>query len=178
MNDPIFNIPDLIAESLEGAYFSECRKYRYLLWRRFEGDCPIQRMCAFIGLNPSTADEINNDPTVTRCINYSKAWGFQGFIMLNLFAFRGTDPKDMKNAMSPVGPLNDRVISQVTAVVGRTVCAWGTHGLWCDRDRKVRDSILAKEVYHLGRNRDGTPKHPLYLRSNLQPLLWQGFART
>ncbi|GHX72979.1 hypothetical protein VCSRO16_3593 [Vibrio cholerae] len=69
------------------AELSKCRKYRYALWRTWDSDKPF---AMFIGLNPSTADEKNDDPTLRRCINFAKSWGYGGVCMANLFAFRAT----------------------------------------------------------------------------------------
>ena len=77
------------------ATFSECRKYRYTLWRRWDG-LFASGYAMFIGLNPSTADETNDDPTIRRCIGYARDWGYGGLCMTNLFAFRATLPKNMK----------------------------------------------------------------------------------
>ena len=87
-----------------GAIFSGCRTYRYTLWRSWDRD---KGDVMFIGLNPSTADETLNDPTVRRCINYAKSWGYGGIYMANMFAFRATDPKEMKQAKDPIGYRND-----------------------------------------------------------------------
>ena len=75
------------------AKFSACRKYRYALWRNWDGSKPYAMI---IGLNPSTADENENDPTITRCINFAKSWGYGGVCVTNLFAYCATVPSDMK----------------------------------------------------------------------------------
>jgi hypothetical protein len=99
-----------------GAIFSPCRKWRYVLWRIWE---PVdkflegERMIVFIGLNPSTADEHKNDPTVSRCVRMARDWGFPGMFMLNAFAYRATDPQVMKVAMGPVGAMNDAWIKRI-----------------------------------------------------------------
>ena len=85
----------------KGARFSESRTHRYALWRIWEKGAP---MVMFVGLNPSTADETQDDPTIRRCIDFAKRWGYGGLYMLNIFAFRATNPKDMKAAADPVGP--------------------------------------------------------------------------
>lgn len=89
------------------AKFSPDRKYRYSLWRSWDGLWPTDGYVLFIGLNPSTADETKDDPTIRRCIGYAKAWRFSTFCMGNIFAFRATLPADMKKAQDPVGPEND-----------------------------------------------------------------------
>src|SRR5271157_168450 len=86
-----------------GATFSLCRTWRYKLWRRWSAAVP---MVTFIGLNPSTADEINDDPTVRRCLGFARRWGFGGMSMLNVFAYRSTNPRALRAATDPVGPRN------------------------------------------------------------------------
>lgn len=149
-----------------GADFSPCRKWRYVLWRQWgAGD----RFVSFIGLNPSTADETKNDPTVTRCINYAKRWGFDGMYMLNIFAYRATDPRDMKAVPDPVGPGNDAALLEYWARSEITVAAWGVHGAYRDRAASVRRRIAG--LHCLGITKDGNPKHPLYLKSELRPVV-------
>lgn len=168
---PMFEIDDekpLTDVEISGGIFSPCRKYRYQLWRRWghgEG-------CVFIGLNPSTADEKVNDPTIRRCINYAKRWNFDAMVMLNLFAFRATDPADMQCEIDPVGPDNDLWIRAATdgAFV---VCCWGAHGSHLSRSTQVLELIpKTQSVFCLGLTKSGEPKHPLYLRSDLNPIEW------
>ncbi len=151
-----------------GAVFSECRKYRYELWRRW-GDGPY---CQFICLNPSTADETNDDPTVRRCINYARDWGYDAFVMTNLFAFRATDPEDMKAAEEPEGDMtNLNTIGRLAVDAGVVVAAWGVHGTFNGRDKVVRAYLEWADVVlkHLDLSKDGHPRHPLYLKKNLKP---------
>ena len=105
---------------------------------------------AFIGLNPSTADEIKNDSTVTRCENFAFEWKYGGVFMLNIFAFRATDPRRMKAAPDPVGPDNDAYILRVADKAGLIVAAWGNHGAYMYRDLAVRELLFHKDVYCLG----------------------------
>ena len=90
--------------------FSPCRRYRYTLWRAWDMFNPGYVM--FIGLNPSTADEVQDDPTIRRCIGYAKEWGYGAFCMTNIFAFRATDPRVMKAQADPVGPENDKWLTE------------------------------------------------------------------
>ncbi len=157
-----------IQPSDSGAFFDPDPCYRYTLWRRWDslfGD--DTDLVAFVGLNPSTADAFKNDPTIRRCISFAKDWGFGGMVMLNLFAFRATDPKVMKGHPSPVGPLNNVVIKEVTDSVSMTVCAWGVHGKFMNRANEVLR--LIKKPHHLGLTADGLPLHPLYLKKGLKP---------
>ena len=93
----------------KGARFSVDRKYRYALWRHWNGN-KERNYVAFVGLNPSTADEKTDDPTIRRCMGFARSWGFNGIWMINAFAFRATKPKDMKAAIDPIGPDNDYAI--------------------------------------------------------------------
>ena len=117
----------------------------------------------FIGLNPSTADETVDDPTIRRCIGFAKAWGYGGIYMLNAYAFRATNPKDMKAAADPIGPGNDEAFGYYRSKVGLIVAAWGAH---CDpeRARKVCQAV-GRPVECLGLTAAGAPKHPLYLKA-------------
>ena len=148
-----------------GATFSPCRLYRYHLWRAW-GD--REKRVAFIGLNPSTADETEDDPTIRRCIGFAKRWGFGAYDMLNLFAWRSTDPMGIVRP-DPIGVDNDATILRVAKSAGRVVLCWGSHKklghLVPERAVAVRALLasLSGRVGHLGRNHDGMEKHPLYL---------------
>lgn len=145
--------------------FSLCRTYRYSLWREWIGG---EGYAMFVGLNPSTADEIQDDPTVRRCINYAKAWGYSALCMTNLFAFRATDPAVMKSAIDPVGPDNDAHLIALAAEAGVVVAAWGTHGAHQGREAHVLD--ILPHLHCLALTKDGHPNHPLYLRKTLVPI--------
>jgi hypothetical protein len=143
------------------AVFSSCRTWRYELRRRWE-DGPL---VAFIGLNPSTADETQDDPTIRRCIGFAKRWGYGGLIMANLFAFRATDPRDMRAAASAaVGPLNDAHLEAVYWASAMIVAAWGVGGSFRNRDGEV--SRLLGTMMALGFTKGGHPRHPLYVRAD------------
>lgn len=164
---------NFIGSGESGAYFSECRKFRYSLWRRWHLllDAPdTSGLCCFIGLNPSTADETEDDPTIRRCIGFAKDWGYNGLVMLNIFAYRATDPKEMKAFPAPVGPLNNLAICEVTQSVGKTIIAWGCHGDHLDRDLDVRKLLSDRKFMCLGITKDGQPKHPLYLPKKSVPI--------
>lgn len=152
------------------ARFSEDRLHRYELWRRW-ADGPY---CQFIGLNPSTADETLDDPTIRRCIRFAQDWGYSALCMTNIFAFRATDPMDMKKATDPIGPDNDRTLLNVAADAGIVIAAWGVHGEHLRRGKEVRR--LQWSLHHLGLTKDGHPKHPLYLRADTKPTLWESRA--
>jgi hypothetical protein len=122
-------------------------------------------MVAFIGLNPSTADEINNDPTVRRCIGFARRWGFGGVYMLNVFGFRSTNPRALKAAVDPVGPGNDASLLKTCRRCDMVVACWGVWGGLFDRGQAVMELLSDVPIHCLGMTRGRQPKHPLYLRS-------------
>lgn len=153
---------------LNGAVFSPCRRYRYRLWRTWE---PAKPPVTFVMLNPSTADEVSNDPTVERCQRRAVAMGYGGLRVANIFALRSTDPGALYAEPDPVGPDNDAAIIEQAQESGLVVCAWGTHGNLQQRGAAVLDLLRAHAVVpcHLGRNADGSPKHPLYVSYTVAP---------
>ena len=139
------------------AAFSQCRRYRYSLTRTWKrGSAKIM----FIGLNPSTADEKADDPTVRR-LQGSRKWGYGGMILTNLFAFRSTDPNRLKSVRDPVGAENDQTIIQCARSSAGVVVAWGIHGGLHERDEHVLALLSAPLC--LGVTKSGAPRHPLYL---------------
>lgn len=153
-----------------GALFSPCRTYRYALWRHWDWQ-GYGNVVGFVGLNPSTADEQVNDPTIRRCIDFAKRWGYGGLVMLNLFAYRATLPQDMKAAVDPIGPDNNEQLSYYQSQCGKLVAAWGKHGSHKGRQAGILD-VLRGPLFCLGVNGDGSPKHPLYIRGDTEPIHW------
>lgn len=155
---------DVIGSSFEGAMFSADRRHRYTLWRRWWVPDGGGRLLAFCGLNPSTADETKNDPTVKRCINRAKRMGYDGMIMLNIFAYRSTDPHGLLEVPDPVGELNDEVLRVVAGGAAGVLACWGTHGTINGRGAFVLKLLkqTAKRLSVLDWTKDGHPKHPLY----------------
>ncbi len=151
------------------AVFSPDRIFRYVLTRQF-GDKP-GRIVNFICLNPSTADETVNDPTVTRCIGFAKKWGFGTLVVTNVFALRSTDPKRVTEVRDPIGPGNDRWVGQAARNADLVVCAWGTHAAYMRRqDQIVRR--LPGDLWCLGKTVQGFPRHPLYLKADTEVVPW------
>lgn len=146
------------------ATFSPCRTHRYALHRIWDEASPP---AMFIGLNPSTADETKNDPTVRRCIGFARRWGHGGLIMTNIFAFRSTDPNALTAAKDPIGPRNDRWLRQLQHEAAIVIAAWGIWGALHNRGREVLDLLDAPHC--LGITKCGAPRHPLYLRADLMP---------
>lgn len=150
------------------AQFSTDRVYRYDLLRKWNQGNSI---CTFVLLNPSTADEFTNDPTVARCQKRAQMLGFDGVRVLNVFAYRSTDPKKLREVSDPIGAENDGVIS---FIMGKretklVICGWGMHA--GDRGRRVLELIRnsGKPPHALGLNSDGSPQHPLYLSYAIKP---------
>ena len=124
-------------------------------------------------LNPSTADETLNDPTVERCERRARMMGYGGLIVTNAFALRSTQPAKLREVDDPVGPENDRHISASAAQSDLVVCGWGKH---CDavapgRGARILDAVRAggRTPHALQVNADGSPKHPLYIGYAVRP---------
>lgn len=173
--------PDVLVEQhatpteLRTAVFSPDQAYRYVLQIVWDESRPLMiGLC----LNPSKATHLVNDPTVERCCRRAMMLGFGGFVMLNAFAFRATEPADMKAAADPIGRENDRVLREwftAAAERGWTVMAgWGVHAVHRGRQDQVRDLLVASGVQAmcLGKTRDGAPRHPLYIGYAAPLLPW------
>jgi hypothetical protein len=175
-------MPDLVHEQSflrppfameKTASLSADGRYRYRLGRRWADGGTT---CLFVMLNPSTADATIDDPTIRRCANFARGWGHGALGVVNLYAFRATDPRDLWQAEDPVGPDNDRHIENAIADAAVVICAWGAHGHRSGRDRFVCDLIAAagKVPHCLRVTKGGAPEHPLYLPRDLRPAVWDG----
>ena len=153
------------------ANYSDCEKYRYDLTRVWDGG---GKRVMFLMLNPSTATEVQNDPTVERCERRARTLGYGGFRVCNIFAFRATDPKVMRSAADPVGPLNDEIIRDGIDWADDLVAAWGANGEHMHRGAQVEMLLRGMEISpkHLGLTKAGHPKHPLYIGYKVQPETW------
>ena len=145
------------------ALFDPSERYRYWLARMWDPDLPAVN---FIMLNPSTADQYQLDPTVTRCLHYAQRWGFGTLIVTNIFAYRSTDPKALYTVPDPVGRENDAYLLQAAQQADLRVVAWGTHGAVRDRHQRVLTLLAPYPLTALGVTQGGFPKHPLYLRAD------------
>ena len=165
-------IPMTILTNASGATFSACRCWRYLLWRRWDAEKPVAN---FLMLNPSTADEHQLDPSCTRARDFAERWGYGALIVTNLFAWRATDPDDMKRAADPVGRSNNQAILRSARRSGVVVCAWGNHGSHLGRAATVGADLRRAGVplHALRITAEGQPSHPLYLRGSLRPVPWK-----
>lgn len=150
--------------TLSTATFSPCRTYRYFLCRRWEPALPL---VMFVGLNPSTADETRDDPTLRRCAGFARAWGFGGVILVNLFAYRASDPRALHHAPDPLGPENDAWLVQGQEEAALVVAAWGNGGAYRGRAGEIRPRL--RDPHALAVNQTGQPAHPLFLRGSLKP---------
>lgn len=160
-----------------GATFDRTGAYRYTLLRRW---ARRGGKVTWVMLNPSTADALVLDPTIRRCEGFSRAWGFGELSVVNLFAFRSTDPGALYRHAAgfphpePVGPGNDQAILACCRHADLVVAAWGVHGSHLGRGAAVRalltDAGVALHV--LGLTKGGQPKHPLYQRATLRAVPW------
>lgn len=129
----------------------------------------------FIGLNPSTADETRDDPTIRRCLGFARRWGHGGLEMLNLYGWRSTDPAPLwRDVADPVGPGNDEALSTVARDAARVVCVWGAFPRADARASQVLATLAAIGVAPmvLGWSAQGRPRHPLYVRADAEPVRW------
>ncbi|WP_458792232.1 DUF1643 domain-containing protein [Yoonia sp. MH D7] len=159
------------SQSSSTAIYSDCERYRYALTREWDAD---GKRALFVMLNPSTATEVQNDPTVERCERRARALGFGAFRVTNIFAWRDTDPRKMRAAVEPVGPANDVMIREAAVWADTVIAAWGTHGVHLGRGAQVAALLrqTAQPIFTLGLTKDGHPKHPLYIKYTQQPELW------
>ena len=141
--------------------------YRYSLTRDWSEEGETVKTVCFVGLNPSTADAELDDPTIRRCIGFAKAWGYNRLVMVNLFAYRATEPADMKRAFAPEGLFNLTIVHEQSACADLTVAAWGTHGSFQGNNERYLRCL--NNPHHLGLSKHGHPKHPLYLKGDVKP---------
>jgi len=151
------------------AVFDSTRTYRYTLERRWSDAQPA----VFVMLNPSTADALTDDPTIRRCVSFAKREGCGGLIVVNLFALRSTDPKQLYSHPDPVGPSNDGIVYEAQHQGSPVIAAWGVHGTLNGRDRAVCSLLEFGDVIALGVTKDGHPRHPLYVAGDAPLVLWK-----
>jgi hypothetical protein len=150
----------------KGAIIDETGTYRYLLWRIWDKS---KSRVTFIMLNPSTADANIDDATIRRCVGFADSWGYGGMEVVNLFAYRATYPEALKICDDPIGPENDDYIGISAARSKMIIAAWGVNGGYLKRNEAV--CKLLDTVHCIDITKDGHPKHPLYLKSDLKPRL-------
>ena len=151
--------------------YAEGLVHRYA-FGRWWGEQHLSSTAAWVLLNPATGDtEQRRRPTLERCITWSRAAGYSGIVIVNLFAYRATDPKDLRTALDAIGRHNDAALAAFTAAAARTVVAWGAHGRLYGRSRQVAP-LLTNPVC-LGTTRSGEPRHPLYVRGDTPIKPWR-----
>lgn len=146
--------------------YSECGKYRYTLHRQWSGI--NNRAVLFLLLNPSTATDEQDDPTIRRCTGYAKSWGFGRMMIGNICAYRSTCPLSMKLAEDPVGVCNDQYLESMASEASLIVAGWGNHGTHLGRAASVRKMFRGR-LHYLRLTKIGEPSHPLYLPGSLTP---------
>lgn len=150
------------------ALFSSCKRYRYQLERCWGTRPSRKSTVVFIGLNPSTADAKHDDPTIRKCIAYARAWEFNKLVMVNLFAWRATDPNQLVKTLNPIGKQNDSHLDQAVSSGSLIIACWGEHGTLLNRANEVR-TRYSRRLHCLQTNLSGEPTHPLYLPATLKP---------
>lgn len=123
----------------------------------------------FVMLNPSTATAFVNDPTIRRCMNFATLWGHAKLTVVNIFAFRATDPNALVEQADPVGSLNDGFILNAVETSAQVICAWGAWGSMTNRGQAVYDLIKKKNPMCLGVTAKNEPRHPLYISARTVP---------
>jgi hypothetical protein len=155
-----------------GVHLSDCGKYRYRLWRAWDSSRPT---LAFLMLNPSIADHLVDDPTITRCFARAVANNFGRLEVANLFPLRATHPDELLLHPDPLGPRNraNRAILEAVDRASMVICAWGSHKAAAVRAPEVMHLLrivsMGANLFHLGINIDGSPKHPLYVSASRRP---------
>lgn len=158
-----------LRDTVSEALYSDCLRYRYALTRIWAPDGP---RLLYVMLNPSTATEAQNDPTIARCEARARRLGYGGFRACNLFALRETDPRAMRRAPDPEGPQNAAVLRDSAAWADDVLCAWGVHGAHRGQGAAVRAALGGHRLMVLGLTKAGHPRHPLYLPHDCLPREW------
>lgn len=154
-------------DTVIGAEFSPCRKYRYVLWRIWDKQLP---KVMFIGLNPSTANEITDDPTIRRVKSMAKNWGFGGVYMTNLFSFVTAYPDELLKCPDPING-NDLWLHKVASLCSEIIFAWGNFKEAQERSKKIIEMFPKAKCLQI--NKNGSPKHPLYVAGNTVPFIYK-----
>lgn len=153
---------------LKQAIFSNCYNYRYSLSRLWDNN---KETCLFIGLNPSTADACQDDPTIKKLIAYASQWNLGGFQICNLFALRTPNPDYLLKSKVPIGDLNQHYLEAAISNSSTQILMWGNHGNYHPQLENLVSTLESPLCF--GLNKNGTPKHPLYLSKDLKPIVFQ-----
>ncbi|WP_071674343.1 DUF1643 domain-containing protein [Nioella nitratireducens] len=159
-------------DAASDAVYSDCERYRYALTRVWDQAAP---RLLVVMLNPSKATEVQNDPTVERCERRARVLGYGGFRVMNIFAWRETDPKLLRQAEQPVGPENNRLLTAGVAWADAVLAGWGVHGDHLGRGPEVEALLrnAGAELLCLGLSKAGHPRHPLYIAYATAPQVWR-----
>ena len=159
------------------AVISSCGNYRYSLERKWDETKP---KVMFLMLNPSTADANTDDATIRRCIGFAKSWGYGSLCVGNLFAYRSTNPKELLNVSEPIGMENKWYLDLMANVSKTIICAWGNAPIVNKLGKKFGENWKPLKgidnLHYIDLSNDGTPKHPLYLKSELVPKKYEVVA--
>lgn len=160
-------LPGLYVGTINGwAHLSPCERYRYVLGRRW---APGRHVC-WIMLNPSRADAVRDDATLTRCIGYSRSYGFKALVVVNLYAWRATDPRELATVDDPEGPDNNRIVLEQAAAAHTVIAAWGANRMARQLEPAWLSALSAAHItlHRVGPpTKDGHPPHPLRLDGDL-----------
>ena len=149
----------------QNARISRCQRYRYTLERSWDGGAGT---VLFIGLNPSSADHKQDDPTIRRCVRFAKDWGYGSMAIVNLFAYRATFPEDLRTAENPIGPRNNYWLTKMIESADLAIACWGNHGSFLARNKTVLKRFSG--LHCIVQNKSLHPAHPLYLKASLTPI--------
>lgn len=168
------------------AIISDCGQYRYVLSRWWDGAPKESQRVVFLMMNPSTADALADDPTIRKCIGFAKRWGYGGVDVVNLFAYRSTNPQGLRGVFDVWGPDYLYYLNKAIEDTSTLVCAWGCEDVFkVPRLVRIREQVLSElrlrrgatgeEVLCLGYTKNGTPRHPLMLAYNTPLIPMTGF---
>lgn len=145
--------------------------YRYFLTREWD---EAKERCVFVMLNPSTADAERDDQTIRKCVKYAQKWGYGSLKVVNLFAYRATNKREIRKVSDPIGEENDHHLLDAAKESKMIICAWGNDGDYLQRSLKVKQSLkdAGHNLYCLRISKKGEPYHPLYQSSDIQPKIW------
>jgi hypothetical protein len=163
-----------------GAHLSVCGRYRYVLWRCWDTSLP---RVMFVMLNPSTADAIDDDPTIRRCVGFARSWGMGSVWVCNLYPWRATNPRDLPSGPEVHGEVasglyvNDIFIKDTATRSTKIIVAWGTKIGPCETQPKhVMDLLEFRQVETLGLSKTGQPLHPLFRPGDTIPMRYHRFG--
>jgi hypothetical protein len=152
------------------ATFSPDKIYRYVLFRRWGEN---RKTMMVIGLNPSTADEIQDDPTIRRCIGFAERESCDNLYIGNVFGLRSTDPFGLTQTQYPIGPKNDFWLEWMARQADIVIAAWGANPLALARESTIKQILKGHKIMCFGKTKSGAPKHPLYLSKQTPLEPWE-----